>query len=174
VGLAAVELGVALGARVIAGASSDDKLELCKRRGAHEVVNTSSAGWAERVRELTHGRGAEVIYDSVGGEIFEQSLKCIAWGGRLLVIGFSSGEIPKLALNRVMLKHISIVGLNLGGYAQQDESSLHDASAELFALYARGALRPLVDARFALGDAAKALAELGSRRSVGKLVLRVQ
>jgi NADPH2:quinone reductase len=174
VGLAAVELGVALGARVIASASSDDKLELCKRRGAHEALNTSGDGWAERVRKLTQGRGADVIYDSVGGELFEQSLKCIAWGGRLLVIGFSSGDIPKVALNRVMLKHISIVGLNLGGYAQQDQTKLRDASAELFALYARGALRPLVDARFVLGDAAKALAELGSRRSVGKLVLRVQ
>lgn len=171
VGLAAVELGVALGGHVIAGASSDDKLELCKQRGAHEIVNTRQAGWADCVRELTAGRGADVIYDSVGGEIFEQSLKCIAWGGRLLVIGFSSGDIPAVKLNRVMLKHISIVGLNLGGYTANEAATLRAASSRLFELYAEGALRPLVDARYGLTEAAKALQELSARRSVGKLVL---
>src|SRR4051812_28036844 len=103
VGLAALQIGKALGARVIAGAGTE-KLELCKTHGADEIVDTRADGWMEKVRELTSGKGADVIYESIGGAAFEGSLKCIAWAGRLLVIGFSSGDIPALKLNRVMLK----------------------------------------------------------------------
>ncbi len=171
VGLAALQIGVALGARVIAGAGSEDKLALCREHGAHEVVLTRAEGWAERVRELTAGRGADVIYDSVGGDVFERSLKCIAWGGRLLVIGFSSGQIPELRLNRVLLKHIAVVGLNLGSYAQHAPERLREANQRLLELYARGVVRPLIHARYPLREAARALAELGQRKSVGKLIL---
>jgi NADPH:quinone reductase len=171
VGLAAVQIARAVGARVIAGASSDDKLELARKHGAHDVVRTSDPDWPERVRELTSGAGADVIYDSVGGEIFEHSLKCIAWAGRLLVIGFSSGEIPSVKLNRVMLKHVSIIGLHLATYEQRAPAVLADAAARLFQLYAQGAVRPLIHASYPLPEAHKALAELGARSTVGKLIL---
>jgi NADPH:quinone reductase len=170
VGLAAVQIGRALGARVIAGAGSDDKLALCLEHGAHEGVNTRAAGWDERVRALTAGRGADVIYESVGGEVLERSMKCIAWGGRLLVIGFSSGEIPALRLNRVMLKHISVVGLNLGGYHEHQPELLAAGMQRLFELYAQG-LRPVIHARYPLAEAPRALAALASRSTSGKLVL---
>jgi NADPH2:quinone reductase len=170
VGLAAVQIGSALGARVIAGAGSADKLALCKQHGAHELVNTREDGWDERVRALTSGRGADVIYESVGGDVLERSLKCIAWGGRLLVIGFSSGEIPAVRLNRVMLKHISLVGVNLGGYHERQPELLAESTARLFALYAQG-LRPLIHARYPLAQAARALAALASRQTTGKLIL---
>jgi NADPH2:quinone reductase len=156
---------------VIAGAGSDEKLELCLRHGAHEAVNTRAQGWDERVRELTQGRGAEVIYESVGGEVLERSLKCIAWGGRLLVIGFSSGEIPSLKLNRVLLKHIAVIGLNLGGYEQHAPDALREAGRRLFELYEQGSVRPVIDATYPLADAARALAELGARKTVGKVIL---
>jgi NADPH:quinone reductase len=170
VGLAAVQIGHALGARVIAGAGADDKLALCAQHGASEGVNTRAEGWDERVRALTGGRGADVIYESVGGDVLERSLKCIAWGGRLLVIGFSSGEIPALRLNRVMLKHISVVGVNLGGYHQHQPELLAATMQRLFELYAQG-LRPLIHARYPLAEAPRALAALASRQSVGKLIL---
>jgi len=171
VGLAALQLGKALGARVIAGASGPEKLALCKAQGADEVVDTREPDWIERVRTLTSGRGADVIYDSVGGELFEGSLKCIAWAGRLLVIGFSSGDIPALRLNRVLLKHISVLGLNIGGYHEHAPRRLHDAGARLYELYAAGRIKPLIQARYKLTDAALALRELADRRTVGKLIL---
>jgi NADPH2:quinone reductase len=171
VGLAAVQIARAIGARVIAGASSDDKLELARKHGAHDTVRTSDPSWPERVRELTSGAGADVIYDSIGGEIFEQSLKCIAWAGRVLVIGFSSGEIPSVKLNRVLLKHVSIIGLHLGTYEQRAPSVLAEAVRRLAELHAAGAVRPLIHASYPLAEAPKALAELGARNTVGKLIL---
>lgn len=171
VGLAAVQIAAALGARVIAGASSDDKLELARKHGAHEVVRTSSEDWPDQVRERTGGKGADVIYDSVGGDIFERSLKCIAWGGRLLIIGFSSGSIPELKLNRVMLKHISIVGLHLATYERNAPERLHAAQARLQQLYADGSLRPVIHATYPLSAARDALAALATRNTVGKLIL---
>jgi NADPH2:quinone reductase len=171
VGLATVQLARALGARVLAGASAD-KLELCKQQGAHEAIDTRDPEWPSRVRELTAGRGADVICESVGGEIFEGSLKCIAWAGRLIVVGFSSGEIPAPRLNRIMLKHIALIGLNLGGYHEHDPAALQRATSALFALHRDAQLRPLISASYPLPDAASALAELAARRSVGKLILR--
>jgi NADPH2:quinone reductase len=171
VGLGLVQLGRALGARVIAGAGAADKLELCTTHGAHETVLTRGEGWHERVRELTGGRGADVICESVGGDVLEQSLKCIAWNGRLVVLGFSSGEIPNVRLNRVMLKHIAVLGLNLGGYHQHDPRALHAANTRLFELYAEGALRPVIHSVRPLAQAAQALEELAARTTSGKLVL---
>lgn len=171
VGLAALQIGKALGARVIAGASGAEKLEFCKAQGADEVVDTREPGWIENVRAYTKGRGADVIYESVGGDVFEGSLKCIAWAGRLLVIGFSSGDIPELKMNRVMLKHISVVGLNVGAYHENDPQGLRDATVRLFELYAAGKIEPVIHARYPLREAAKALRELSDRRSVGKLIL---
>jgi NADPH2:quinone reductase len=171
VGLAAVQIGKALGARVIAGASGPDKLELCRAHGADEVVDTRQDGWPERVRELSAGRGAHVIFESVGGAVFEGSLKCIAWAGRLLVIGFSSGDIPAPRMNRVLLKHIALIGVNVGGYHEHDSAGLQTATDRLFALYAQGAIRPLIHARHPLDAAASALRNLAERKTVGKVIL---
>lgn len=170
VGLAAVQIGHALGARVIAGASAD-KLEFCREEGADELLDTRSDGWHERVKALTGGRGADVIYESVGGEVFALSTKCIAWNGRLLVIGFSSGDIPSVKLNRVMLKHIAVIGVNLGGYHQHEPERLRSAMAELLALYARG-VRPRIGRSYPLEQAPEALAALATRKTTGKVVLR--
>jgi NADPH2:quinone reductase len=169
VGLATVQIAHLLGARVIAGASGD-KLELCKQHGADEAVDTRSEGWQARVLELTGGCGAQVICESVGGDVFEASLKCIAWGGRLIIVGFSSGEIPALKLNRVMLKHISIIGIHIHGYHEHNEAALGEATRALFQLHEQG-LRPPITARYPLREAARALADLRERRSVGKLIL---
>jgi NADPH2:quinone reductase len=180
VGLATVQLGRALGARVIAGASgsseaasgpSGDKLDLCRQHGAHEAIDTRAEDWPARVQELTQGRGADVICESVGGSVFEGSLKCIAWGGRLVVVGFSSGEIPTPKLNRVMLKHIALIGIHIHGYHEHRPEVLRKASAALFELHARGAIKPPISARYPLVRAAEALAALKDRSSVGKLVL---
>jgi NADPH2:quinone reductase len=160
----------ALGARVIAGASGD-KLALCREHGADEAVDTRLPDWPERVRELTQGQGADVICESVGGDVFEGSLKCIAWGGRLIVVGFSSREIPAPKLNRIMLKHIALLGLNLGSYHERNPALLRDATAALYALYQQGTLRPLISGRYPLTSAPEALAELAARRTVGKLLL---
>lgn len=171
VGLAALQIGKALGARVIAAASTPDKLAFCTEQGADAVLCTGEEGWPERVRELTDGRGADVIYDSVGGEITEGSLKHIAWNGRLLVIGFAGGTIPSVALNRVMLKNISIVGLNLGSYHERAPEVLQRAMQELFALHASGGVRSHVHAVQPLTEAAAALRTLEARKVSGKLVL---
>jgi NADPH2:quinone reductase len=171
VGLAAVQIGKALGARVLATASSPAKLEIARQHGAAEVFDYSTPEWVERVKEATAGRGADVIYDPVGGEIFDLSTKCIAFGGRLLVVGFASGVIPSIQINRVLLKNISIVGLHWGAYRLNDPAKIPEAMQALFAMYERGTVRPVVSSTYALPDAAKALDEIASRRSIGKVVL---
>lgn len=170
VGLATLQVARALDANVIGGASGD-KLELCLTHGAHAAVDTRTSDWPAQVRELTEQRGADVICESVGGAVFEGSLKCIAWAGRLVVVGFSSGSIPAPALNRVMLKHISLIGLNLGSYHEHDPGLLRSATEALFDLYQLGQLRPLISATYPLDRAAEALTELAERRAVGKLLL---
>jgi NADPH2:quinone reductase len=171
VGLSAVQIGRALGARVLATAGSPAKLEVARAHGAAEAYDYSSPDWVERVKEATGGRGADVIYDPVGGEIFDLSTRCIAFSGRLLVIGFASGTIPTLQLNRVLLKNISIVGLHWGAYRQHEPERVGEATAALFDLYEKGAVRPVVSSTYPLAEAAAALAEIASRRSIGKVVL---
>jgi NADPH:quinone reductase len=171
VGLAAVQIGAALGARVIATASSASKLEIARQHGAEHTFDYSTPAWVEGVKDATGGRGADVIYDPVGGEIFDLSTKCIAFGGRLLVIGFASGVIPSIQVNRVLLKNISIVGLHWGAYRQHDPEKIPQAMEALFAMYERGAVRPVVSSTYPLAEAAQALQEIAERRSVGKVVL---
>jgi NADPH2:quinone reductase len=171
VGLAAVQIGVALGARVLATAGSAAKCAVALEHGAAAAFDYSTPDWVEQVKEATGGRGADVIYDPVGGEIFDLSLKCIAFGGRLLVIGFASGTIPTVQVNRVLLKNIAIVGLHWGAYGQHDPGKIPQAMAALFALYAQGKVTPVISAQFPLARAADALAEISSRRSVGKVLL---
>ncbi len=171
VGLSAVQIGVALGARVIGTAGSSDKLDLVKQNGAHAVINYRDEDWVEAVQALTDGRGADVIYDPVGGDIFDRSTKCIAFEGRILIVGFASGRIPSAQMNRVLVKNFSLVGLHWGLYFEKDPQVLRDAQAAIFRMYADGKLAPLVSATYPLQDAAAALAALGSRRTSGKIVL---
>jgi len=171
VGLAAVQIGVALGARVIGTAGAPDKLDLVKEHGADVVLNYRDEEWVERVKELTDGRGADVIYDPVGGDTFDLSTKCIAFEGRLLIIGFASGRIPSAKMNRVLVKNFSLVGLHWGLYFEKDPQVLQEAQAALSQLYAVGKIAPLVSATYPLADAKDALDALGARKTTGKVVM---
>ena len=171
VGLAAVQIGRALGARVIATAGGSEKVEVALAHGAEAGIDYRAEDFVDTVLEATEGSGADVIYDPVGGDVFERSLKCIAWNGRLLVIGFASGEIPSVKLNRVMLKNISLVGLHWPGYATAQPERVREAYDGLFRLHGEGRIRPVVSARYALEDLADALEALGSRATIGKVVV---
>jgi len=171
VGLAAVQIGKALGARVIATAGSVEKLHVALEAGADVGIDYSEEDFVERVKEFTGGRGADVIYDSVGGDVFDRSLKCIAWNGRLLVIGFASGTIPSVAANRILLKNISVVGLHWGAYAKHEPARVPETFAALFRLHAEKQIRPVIYRGYPLEEAPAALAALGSRKSHGKVVL---
>jgi NADPH2:quinone reductase len=171
VGLSAVQIGKARGARVIATAGSPEKLEIARDAGADVLIDYQESDFVPRVMEETEGRGADVIYDSVGGEITDRSLKCIAWNGRLLVIGFASGNIPEIKLNRVLLKNISIVGLHWSAYPEREPERIDDCFEGLFEMASRGEIDPLVSARYPLEEAGRALEALAGRKTVGKIVL---
>ena len=171
VGLAAVQIGRALGARVLATAGSAAKLDVAREHGAEQAFDYSDPSWVECVKEATGGKGADVIYDPVGGDVFDLSLKVIAFSGRLLVIGFASGKIPTVQLNRVLLKNISLVGLHWGASRTHDPGKIAPAMEELFALYEKGLVTPVVSSVRPLADAAAALDEIASRRSFGKVLL---
>lgn len=171
VGLSAVQIGKALGARVIATAGNSEKLEIARAAGADVLIDYRASDFVSRVMEETDGRGADVIYDSVGGETTDRSLKCIAWNGRLLVIGFASGEIPEVKLNRILLKNIAIVGLHWSAYPEREPERIDDCFEGLFEMAARREIDPLVSARYPLEEAGVALDALAGRRTVGKIVL---
>ena len=171
VGLAAVQIGVALGARVIGTAGTPDKLDLVKQHGADAVINYREDDWVARVKELTDGRGADVIYDPVGGDTFDLSTKCIAFEGRILVIGFASGRIPSAQMSRVLVKNFSLVGLHWGLYFEKNLRVLQDTQEALSRLYAAGKIAPLVSATYPLTEAAAALEALAARKTTGKVVL---
>jgi NADPH2:quinone reductase len=172
VGLAAVQIGRALGARVLATAGSAAKLEVALAPGAELAFDYTRPDWVERVLEATGGRGADVVYDPVGGDVFDLSSKCLAFGGRLLVIGFASGRIPSIAANRILLKNISIVGLHWGAYRKHDPALIPRTMERLFEMYERGGVRPVIGSVRPLGEAAAALEEIAARRSVGNVLLR--
>ena len=171
VGLAAVQIGKAFGARVIATAGGAEKLALAREHGADLCIDYREENFAERVNEWTDGAGADVIYDPVGGDTFDQSLKCIAWNGRLLIIGFASGRIPEAKMNRVMLKNISLIGLNWPGHEAKQPERMRAAYDGLFELLGEGKLKPVIFDRYALEDLPKALGALGSRATYGKLIV---
>ncbi len=171
VGLAAVQIGKALGARVIATAGGPDKVRVAIEAGADFGIDYNSEDFVERVKAITGGKGADVIYDSVGGDIFDKSLKCIAWCGRLLVIGFAGGTIPSVAANRILLKNVSVVGLHWGAYAKNEPARIPETFAALFKLYDEKKIRPVIYKSYPLENAAEALAALGSRKTHGKVVL---
>lgn len=174
VGLAAVEIGKAMGATVIAAASSAEKLEVARQAGADQLINYREQSLKDELKKLTGGKGVDVIYDPVGGPLFEEAFRCIAWNGRLLVIGFASGEIPALPANLPLLKGASLVGVFWGAFAQRQVQDNVANFQQLFAWYAEGKLKPLVSQRYSLAEAGQAIDALAERRAVGKLVIDVR
>ncbi len=172
VGLAAVELGKLMGARVIACASSDDKLDFTRRHGADAGINYARDDLKETLRALTDGRGADVIYDPVGGAYAEAALRAIAWEGRFLVVGFAAGEIPKLPLNLVLLKGCDVLGVFWGSFVQREGEKHRANTAQLLAWCAEGKLSSHVHAVYPLEDAASALKDIAARKVMGKVLLK--
>ncbi|MBN3814586.1 NADPH:quinone oxidoreductase family protein [Paraburkholderia sp. Ac-20347] len=171
VGLAAVEIGKALGARVIAAASSEEKLEVCRRFGADATINYTTEDLRERIKALTDGKGPDVIYDPVGGEYAEPAFRSIGWRGRYLVVGFANGEIPKLPLNLALLKGASLVGVFWGDYARREPKNNAAAFAEMVGWIGEGKLKPYVSKRYSLEETAQALKDMASRKVTGKIVI---
>jgi len=174
VGLAAVEIGKALGARVVACASSDDKLAVCREHGADETINYATEDLRERIKAITGGTGADVIYDPVGGSYTEPALRSIAWRGRLLVVGFAAGDIPKIPLNLTLLKGCAIVGVFWGEFTRREPERFAQAMRQLGQWYAEGRIRPHISATYPLDRAADALNDMAQRRVVGKVVLTAE
>jgi NADPH:quinone reductase len=173
VGLAAVELGALMGANVIAAASSDDKLELCRAYGAAETINYATEDLKTRIRELTDGGGADVVYDPVGGPYSEPALRATAWEGRFLVIGFAAGDIPAIPLNLTLLKGCEIVGVFWGSFVMRDPEHHRRNVEELVGWWRAGKLRPHVSSTYPLDRAAEAIRELADRKAKGKVVVTV-
>jgi NADPH2:quinone reductase len=171
VGMAAIQLSKALGARVIATASSQVKREFCLQQGADHAIDYGDPSWVDRVKEITNGHGADVIYDPVGGEVLELSTKCIAPEGRLLVVGFASGTIPSIAANRVLLKNMSLVGVFWGQYVSDKPGYLLETHERLCELFAANKINPVVGRTLPLSQAPFALRELADRKIRGKSVL---
>jgi NADPH2:quinone reductase len=171
VGLAAIEIGSALGARVIACASSEDKLAVCREHGADATINYATEDLRERVKALTEGRGVDVVYDPVGGAYTEPAFRSLAWRGRLLVVGFAAGEIPKLPLNLALLKGASVVGVFWGDFARREPKGFAESVRQLARWYGEGRLRPHVSQTLPLERAAEAIQLLASRKAKGKIVL---
>jgi NADPH2:quinone reductase len=171
VGIAAVQLGKAMGARVIAAASSDAKLQVCKANGADETINYASEDLRARIKAITQGRGVDVVYDPVGGPYSEPALRDMAWNGRYLVVGFAAGEIPKIPLNLALLKGCSIVGVFWGAFTRNEAERNRRNNEELMQLYLQGKVTPHIHATYPLDRAAEALNEVLNKRVSGKVVL---
>jgi NADPH2:quinone reductase len=171
VGLAAIEIGKLLGARVIAAASTPDKLAIARQHGADEVIDYVSENLRDRVRDLTDSKGVDVVFDPVGGEIFKQSTRCVGWEGRILVVGFASGEIPHVATNVILVKNFSVTGVAFGEHSWRYPEDTQQRLTKLLELYSASRLHPRVMQTFPLSDARRALAEIRDRRVSGKLVL---
>ena len=160
-----------MGARVIAAASSDDKLELCKKVGADDTVNYFTENLKDRINELTAGKGADVVYDPVGGPYTEPALRALAWHGRLLVIGFAAGDIPKIPLNLALLKERSIIGVYWGDSTRHDPAGHLANLHQLHEWFAAGTIHPVVSERFPLAAAKDAIAKIANRQVKGKIVV---
>jgi len=173
VGIAAIEIGKAIGARVIAAASSDDKLAVCREHGADAAINYAAEDLRERIKALTDGKGPNVIYDPVGGPYTEPALRSIAWRGRLLVVGFAAGEIPRIPLNLTLLKGCSIVGVFWGDFSRREPERFAASMRQLGRWFAEGKLKPHVSRTFPLERAADALTLMAARQVKGKVVLTV-
>jgi NADPH2:quinone reductase len=171
VGVAAVEFAKALGARVIAAASSAEKLDFARKAGADDVIDYSNSSLREAVRELTDGRGVDVVFDPVGGDLAEQAYRSLAWHGRYLVIGFACGEIPRFPVNIALLKEASVIGVWWGTWAGRNPQDALGNMQELAAMVEAGTLQPRVTERYPLERFADAFAAITERRALGKVVL---
>ncbi|MEO6363195.1 MAG: NADPH:quinone oxidoreductase family protein [Caldimonas sp.] len=171
VGTAAIQIGKLLGARVIAAASSDEKCELCRSIGADATINYTSADIRAELKALTGGKGPDVVYDPVGGDLAEPVFRSIAWRGRYLVVGFAQGGIPALPLNLALLKGASIVGVFWGDFARREPQAHMKALAQLAGWYAEGRVKPVIDQRLPMRELPAAYARMGSRQVRGKLVM---
>jgi len=171
VGLTAVEIGKVLGARVIAAAGSPDKLAVAREHGADELIDYAKESIRDRVRELTGGKGADVVYDPVGGDAFDQALRAVNWEARMLVIGFAAGRIQSVPANLVLVKNISVVGVVWGAQGERDPALVSRYLAELLRWWEQGKLKPVVSKTFPLAEAGAAMQALLSRRYPGRIVL---
>ncbi len=173
VGLAAIEVGKAIGARVIACASTDARLALCRTHGADAVINYASEDLRQRIRDLTGGRGIDLVLDPVGGAYTEPALRSLAWRGRLLVVGFAAGEIPRIPINLALLKGCAIVGVFWGEFMRREPDRAAEQMRQLARWYEAGRLAPRVTETFPLDRAADALERLAARQATGKLAVTV-
>jgi NADPH2:quinone reductase len=171
VGLTAVEIGKAMGAKVIACAGGPEKLEIARQHGADHLIDYSREDIRERVKAITGGRGVDVVYDPVGGDAFDASLRSIAWGGRIIVIGFASGRIPQVPANILLVKNIDVIGFYWGSYQARRPELLRDSYSRLLRWFEEGKLKPHISAQMDLNEVAQAMALLQSRKSTGKVVL---
>jgi NADPH2:quinone reductase len=173
VGSAAIQLGKAAGATVIATAGSDEKVEVCRQLGADHAVNYKTQDFVEEVKSVTAGRGADVVFDPVGGDVYDRSTKCIAFEGRIVIVGFTSGRIPQAAANHVLIKNYSVVGLHWGLYAKRAPELIPPATRALLDLYDSGKIKPHISVRLPLSEAPRALATVAEGKSTGKVILTV-
>lgn len=173
VGTAAIQIAKAVGARVLAVASEETKRQAAAEAGADELID-SSGDWREQVNELTEGRGADAIFDPVGGDRFDESLRALAPEGRLIVIGFASGRIPSVTVNRLLFRNTSVVGAAWGHFALERPEYFAQVASELEQMVADGHVRPVIGNRHPLSEAAMALSELEDRRATGKIVLEIK
>jgi NADPH2:quinone reductase len=171
VGLTAVEIGKAMGATVIACAGGAEKLAVAKAHGADHLIDYRAENLRQRIKELCEGGGVDVVYDPVGGELFDQALRCANWGGRLLIVGFAGGGVPQIPANYLLVKNLAALGIYWGSYRRQQPQLVEASFAQLFAWYREGRLKPLISHRFDLAEAAAALELLASRRATGRVVL---
>ena len=171
VGTSAIQIAKAVGARVIAAASTEEKCALCKSIGADATINYSAENLREAIKTLTAGKGPDVIYDPVGGDFAEPAFRSIAWRGRYLVVGFASGAVPALPLNLALLKGASIVGVFWGGFAKQEPKASAAMMAELGNWYMQGKIKPVIDSTMPMADLKAAYSQMGSRDVKGKLVM---
>jgi NADPH2:quinone reductase len=173
VGSAAIQVGRAAGARVFATAGGAEKVELCRKLGAELAIDYRSEDFVAAVKAATDGRGADLVYDPVGGDTFDRSRKCIAWEGRILVVGFAGGRIADLPTNHAFIKNYSVVGVYIGEYSRRERDYLVGATRELVNLHGAGRISPLIGAELELEEVPRAIRDLSSRRTVGKLIIRV-
>jgi NADPH2:quinone reductase len=171
IGIATIELAKALGARVIAAASSAEKLATCRAKGADEVINYREQNLRDEVKRLTGGQGVDVVMDPVGGDYAEQALRSMAWRGRYLVVGFTDGQIPRLPLNLVLLKGCAIVGVFWGDFIRREPKAAQADLRDLVDLLRQGKITPLISGRYSLEQGAQAILELSQRRAQGKLIV---
>ena len=173
VGSAAIQIGKAAGAMVIATAGSDEKVGVCRQLGADHAVNYKAQDFVEEVNKITRGRGADVVFDPVGGDVYDRSTKCIAFEGRIVLVGFTSGRIPQAATNHVLIKNYSVVGLHWGLYKKRAPELIPPAAHALLELYEAGKIKPHISTCFPLNHAPRALATVAEGKSTGKVILTV-